>query len=89
MADVSVVSSEPPAQTLDELRAQVTVLTAIVGAMAGKSRIDFERFEECITQVAKQFRPGWRTVLFARASLILESFDDMREGIDARKKTRF
>ena len=48
----AIVDSESSARTLDELRAQVTVFTAIVRAMASKSVIDLGRFEECITLTA-------------------------------------
>ncbi len=81
MDDVRFEDFERLAKAHEELNAHVIALTAVVGAMATTSRIDYERLEECIHFAAQLLRPGRRPILFAKASLILEDFEVMQKAL--------
>ncbi len=81
MEDVTFENFERLVKSHEELGAHVIALTAVIGAMATTSSIDYERLEECIHFAAKQLRPGRRPVLLAKASLILEDFELMQKAL--------
>jgi hypothetical protein len=81
-------SHEELSTSHEELSAQVIALTAVVGAMATTSSIDFERLEECVHFAANKLRPGRRPLLFAKAALVLQDFEVMQKAlrIETRKR---
>ena len=83
-------SHEELSTSHEELSAQVIALTAVVGAMATTSSIDFGRLEECIDFTAKKLRSGRRPLLFAKAALVLEDFEVMKMAlrIETRKRRK-
>jgi len=71
-----------------ELGAHVIALTAVVGSMATASTIDYERLEESVNFAAKQLRPGYRSMLLAKAAIMLQDLEVMQKvlRIETRKR---
>jgi hypothetical protein len=81
MDDVTYADFERLAKSHEELSAHVVALTAVVGAMATTSTIDYERLEECIHFAAMRLRPGRRPILLEKTSLILSDFEVMQKAL--------
>lgn len=73
---------EQLAKSHEELSAQVIALTTVVGAMATKSSIDYERLEDCVHFAARRLRPGWWPIIFEKAALILKDLEALQKVIE-------
>ena len=89
MDGVSVEDFRRLVKSFEELSARLTALTAVVGAMATASSIEYERLEECIHFTAKQLRAGQRPRLFENASAILGDFEAMQTALERTKILTF
>src|SRR5271167_615524 len=72
-----------------ELSAQLSALTAVVGAIAAKLDVDFDGLEDCVTAAASRLRPGRRTRLFRNSSKLLQELEIMQMVLESgRRKAR-
>ena len=88
MEQVKLDDFELLAKAQKELGAQVIVLTAVVGSMATASTIDYERLEESVNFAAKQLRPGHRSILLAKAAIMLEDLEVMQKVLRVETRKR-
>lgn len=72
---------------LEDMKAHLAALTAVVGGITTAGAVNFERLEECVNMALKTVRPGVRPVLLARAAAVLEELEGMQAaiGIERRK----
>jgi hypothetical protein len=75
-------------KSLMELTDHIVVLTAIVGGMVTRARVDYERLEECVDFAAKRHRAGRRPALLEKASSVLHDLEVMQKalGVENRKR---
>lgn len=85
---VKLEDFERLAKSHKELGAQVIALTAVVGSMATASTIDYERLEESVNFAAKQLRPGHRTMLLAKAAIMLQDLEVMQKTLRVETRKR-
>jgi len=87
MLDVSQKEFQQLAKSMEELNIQVIALTALIGALVTTGSVDFERLEDCVQFAASRLRPARRPLLFAKAALVLEDFEEMQKAlrIETRK----
>jgi len=72
-----------------ELSAQLSALTAVVGAIAATLDVDFDGLEDCVTAAASRLRPGQRTRLFRNSSKLLQELEIMQMVLESgRRKAR-
>ena len=71
-------------KSLEQMIARLTALTAVVGAMATASNIEYERLEECIHFSARQLRASQRLTVLENASYMLEHFDSMQKTVASK-----
>ena len=88
MEHVKLDDFERLAKSQKELGAQVIALTAVVGSMATASTIDYERLEESVNFAAKQLRPGHRSMLLAKAAIMLEDLEVMQKVLRVETRKR-
>jgi hypothetical protein len=72
-----------------ELSAQLSALTAVVGAIAATLDVDFDGLEDCVTAAARRLRPGQRPRLFRNSSKLLQELEVMQMVLKSgRRKAR-
>ncbi|MFI4988058.1 MAG: hypothetical protein ACHQF3_11515 [Alphaproteobacteria bacterium] len=72
-----------------ELSAQLSALTALVGALATTEGINFTRLEECVSWAANRLRPGRRPAVLRNAATLLQELEVMRMLLeDKSRKSR-
>ena len=72
---------------LEDVKAHLAALTAVVGGITTAGTVNFERLEECVNFAVKGARPGARPVVLAKAAAVLEDLEGMQKAleIEARK----
>ena len=88
MEQVNLEDFERLAKSHKELGAQVIALTAVVGSMATASTIDYERLEESVNFAANQLRPGHRSMLLAKAAIMLQDLEVMQKVLRVETRKR-
>jgi hypothetical protein len=69
-----------------ELSAQLSALTAVVGAMAATLDLDFDGLEDCVSDAARRLRPGQRTRVFRNSSKLLLELEAMQMVLESRSR---
>jgi hypothetical protein len=72
---------------LQDVKAHLAALTAVVGGITTAGAVNFERLEECVNFAVKGVRPDVRPVVLAKAAAVLEDMEGMQKAleIEARK----
>ena len=72
---------------LQDVKAHLAALTAVVGGITTAGAVNFDRLEECVNFAVKGVRPGVRPVVLAKAAAVLEELEGMQKAleIEARK----
>jgi hypothetical protein len=82
-ASVAQIKSE-----LDDVKAHLAALTAVVGGISTVGAVNYERLEECVSYAVNGARPRARPALLAKAAAVLEDLEGMQKAleIESRKK---
>ena len=74
-------------QELEDVKAHLAALTAVVGGITTAGAVNFERLEECVNFAVKGVRPAARPVVLAKAAAVLEDLEGMQRAleVEARK----
>jgi hypothetical protein len=67
---------------LDDVKAHLAALTAVVGGISTAGAVNFERLEECVNFAVKAARPGTRPVVLAKAAAVLEDLEGMQAALE-------
>jgi hypothetical protein len=73
---------------LDEVKAHLAALTAVVGGISTVGAVNYERLEECVSFAVNGVRPHARPAVLAKAAAVLEDLEGMQKAleIEGRKK---
>jgi hypothetical protein len=67
---------------LEEVRAHLAALTAVVGGISTVGAVNYERLEECVNFAVKGARPRARPVVLAKTSAVLEDLEGMQAALE-------
>jgi hypothetical protein len=80
--------SAPPASfanmksELDDIKAHLAALTAVVGGISTVGAVNYERLEECVSYAVNGVRPHARPALLAKAAAVLEDLEGMQKALE-------
>ena len=67
---------------LEEVKAHLAALTAVVGGISTVGAVNYERLEECVNFAVKGARPCARPVVLAKAAAVLEDLEGMQAALE-------
>jgi len=67
---------------LDDIKAHLAALTAVVGGISTVGAVNYERLEECVNFAVKAARPRTRPVVLAKAAAVLEDLEGMQAALE-------
>jgi hypothetical protein len=67
---------------LDDVKAHLAALTAVVGGISTVGAVNFERLEECVNFAVKAARPRTRPAVLAKAAAVLEDLEGMQAALE-------
>lgn len=67
---------------LDEVKAHLAALTAVVGGISAVGAVNYERLEECVSYAVKGARPRARPGVLAKAAAVLEDLEGMQKALE-------
>jgi hypothetical protein len=67
---------------LEEVKAHLAALTAVVGGISTVGAVTYERLEECVNFAVKGVRPRARPVVLAKAAALLEDLEGMQAALE-------